>query len=88
MAIIMALQSAAYSSHQEICIFSDSQSVLKALISSHKIKNKSHLIWEILKLIFELKQAGKIVNLYWIPAHIGLEDDELADIAAKEAKNR
>lgn len=70
---------------KHIFIFSDSRSVLQAIFfKDYRIKS-SHLIWTIRKLLFELKQLGKDVQLVWIPAHVGIEGNEMANSAAKDA---
>lgn len=84
MAILSVLKAVRDSNKEEIVIFSDSLSVLKALESVKKRK-KSRLVWEICNEIVELQQAGKQVSLYWIPAHVGIQVNEKADREAREA---
>ena len=43
---------------------------------------------EIAKAIFRMSKTGKTVKLIWVPAHIGVEGNELADRYAKSAANR
>lgn len=85
MAIISALKLARDSHEGEIVIFSDSKSVLEALIGSKNPSPKSYLIWEIRRLMVELSNSGKAVSLFWIPAQVGIVGNERADWAAKEA---
>lgn len=85
MAILSALREYSNTSKPEILIFSDSKSVLQALLPNKKPNSKSYLIWEILSLLFDLKQRNTNVFLYWIPAHCGIKFNEMADQAAKAA---
>ena len=64
-------------------IFSDSQSAIVA-IKGKKFKNP--LIAELLTKLNNLCNHKKIV-LCWIPSHIGIQGNEMADSAAKTAQN-
>lgn len=87
MAILTALQIAKEKdNHSYIQIFTDSKSVLDAILSKSYWKTKSYLILEIRKIIYILESiGGKKVELYWIPAHKGLAFNEKVDSAAKES---
>lgn len=62
-------------------IFSDSLSVLQA-ISSRKI-NKSPLLKELFYWLYNLQQSHTVVNFAWIPSHVGINGNEVADAKAK-----
>ena len=64
-----------------IKIFSDSQAAIQAL-GNIRIKSKSVLT--ALEYMETLTSRVKHLTLSWIKAHIGIEGNELADIAAKE----
>lgn len=85
MAILIALQKCDEDTAQEIYIFSDSRNVLEAICSTKYSKKRSHLVWKILYLIHKLKSKDKEIKLFWIPAHVGIEFNELVDKSAKEA---
>ncbi|RLU25141.1 hypothetical protein DMN91_003233 [Ooceraea biroi] len=61
-------------------------SVLESLSQcGNRRKNRNHLIWEILDEISNIKREGGQVQLYWIPAHMGISPNERVDREAKEA---
>ncbi|GBO13458.1 hypothetical protein AVEN_248925-1 [Araneus ventricosus] len=64
-------------------IYSDSLSVLQALSSLHR---HSHpLAFSILDLHDRLVCKGFSILLCWVPSHVGISGNEIADIAAKHA---
>lgn len=68
----------------EYIIFSDSRSVLQALNGILKW-SASYLIFMIKEKLKKLRDRGKEVQFYWIPAHRGIYYNERADLAAKES---
>ena len=61
----------------------DSLSALQAIKGSiYKVKN--YIIYDIYNIITSLNNIGINVVLEWIPSHVGILGNELAD---KEAKN-
>lgn len=66
-------------------IFSDSRSVLQAVSSPPNVARMSYLVMYLKNLLKILQDEGKTVKLFWIPAHVGIAGNELADITAKEA---
>lgn len=71
---------------KHIVVMSDSQAVLKAY--QNNIFNVYHnrYVTEGKKICYKLKRKlDKNVTLIWIPAHIGIQGNELADKLAKEA---
>jgi len=85
MAILTALQRCESDIANLIFIFSDSKSVLEAISSNKNFKKRNHLIWEIIQSIYKLYSINKEIKLFWIPAHVGIECNELVDKLAKEA---
>lgn len=87
MVILSALELVSKATNVNASIFSDSQSVLQSLLNASKGLKRSYLILEILKLYNDLSKDGYNINLYWIPAHKGVDGNEMADRAAKEASH-
>ncbi|XP_011345609.2 uncharacterized protein LOC105284070 [Ooceraea biroi] len=85
MAICCALRHAQSTEVKTISVFSDSLSVLQAILSFNLLSNRSYLIREIINLVQNLLQNGRQVTIYWIPAHVGIQYNELADTLAKNA---
>jgi ribonuclease HI len=81
-AIRLALDIVDSSNFTSSYIFSDSMSCLQA-ISNHKFAHPD--ILEILEKCHNLQTNGKLVKFCWIPSHVGIKGNELADSAAKTA---
>lgn len=89
-AINLAVDIALESNETNVCIFSDSQSVLQALISTKtdaktncyilKIKQK----YELFTKLFPLAK----LKFIWIPSHVGIIGNESVDILAKNATKK
>ena len=79
-AIRMSLEVIERSSDRRFVIYSDSLSSLQA-IHSFDINNVT--VFNILKLYTQLTDAGKHITLCWIPSHVGIKGNEMADMAAK-----
>jgi ribonuclease HI len=82
--IHMALRIAMSHNYSQIIIFSDSQSALKAT-RNPGTPSGQYILVQIIQCLDQLQQSGKKASLHWIPAHQGIEGNERADIAAKEA---
>jgi kelch-like protein 2/3 len=81
-AILLALDIVDSSNFTSSYIFSDSMSCLQA-ISNHKFTHTD--ILEILEKCHALQTNGKLIQFCWIPSHVGIKGNELADNAAKTA---
>ena len=68
-----------------IHLFCDCQSAIDSLTTSKTQTTYQQIIDSIQELIRQLMQNGAPVHLHWTPGHIDLEENELADKAAKEA---
>ena len=68
---------------QNVTIYSDSQSSLKALSST---SNTNFFVNECRKTLDELPSTT-VVQFVWVKAHVGIIGNELADEAAKAASN-
>ena len=66
-----------------ICVLTDSKSALQAI--SGVSNNRIEAISNIINLIYDIKKSGREIKLQWIPSHIGLKGNDLADSAAKKA---
>ncbi|XP_014221265.1 uncharacterized protein LOC106648701 [Trichogramma pretiosum] len=64
-------------------IFTDSESVLKALSSAASLKTKSFLISNMKSKLYNINQQNKKVEFIWVPSHVDISGNELADSAAK-----
>jgi len=62
---------------------SDSRSSLQAL--QQNTSNRTELQREILFTCHQLISSGTSVSFLWVPSHVGVRGNELADVAAKEA---
>ena len=81
-AIDLALTYINLSTRDKFVIFSDSKSCIE---SFSNFKPINQYVKQILSRINYLMKKGKSVALCWIPSHIGIKGNELADRAAKTA---
>ena len=65
-----------------ICV--DNQASIRAIGNSSS-KSGQHIVQRIVEEIEKLRKSGYVIELHWIPAHMGIVGNELADKAAKEA---
>ena len=63
-------------------IFTDS---LSGLLAIRTVYPKHPLVQDILVRLTALDEAGKSVTFCWIPSHVGIRGNELADAAARRA---
>ncbi|CZT23093.1 uncharacterized protein RCC_08803 [Ramularia collo-cygni] len=92
-AIIDALEVARSSGSSHITDFAVRSDALWLVeeINDHRLgrrPSRSHAIQEIIGLIHKLQALSKSVSVEWVAAHQGIEGNEVADAAAKEAKLR
>ena len=64
-------------------ILSDSKSALQALLSRNA--KVQELIYSCLEIIMQLKERRISLKFQWVPAHVGVEGNEVVDKAAKES---
>ena len=81
-ALLQAVETIETMNHAKYTIYSDSRSAIEAM---QQFNPKSTIVKDIQTRIDALIRAGKLVTLCWIPAHVGLDGNEAADKAAKEA---
>ena len=84
MGILKALQWLDSNPPFQCVILSDSLSAIQAIGSGEKL---SALICEIRYNVFMLQNKGVDISFAWIPSHVGIKGNELADKAAKSALN-
>ena len=81
-AIELALVYIKMSKYTHFTIFSNSLSCLQSL---HSMNIDHTYILDILHNYYYVSNQGKIVNICWIPSHIGMHGNNEADKAAKSA---
>lgn len=66
-----------------VVILSDSKSALQAL--KHPNRNRKGMIYDIHTLVHQLHFRGCHVQFQWVPSHVGICGNDMADKAAKES---
>ena len=79
-ALEMALEFASTVKDDKIIIFSDSKSVLQTM--KHQSSTRVN---HALMLMHEMLKKGKSIKIQWIPSHVNICGNDLADSAAKSA---
>ncbi|EDN04466.1 predicted protein [Histoplasma mississippiense (nom. inval.)] len=82
--IHMGLNLILASDRRRAAIFTDNQAALKALQNPRRSSGQS-ILRRIIDALDRVRAQGLQVEFYWIPAHQGIEGNELADNLAKEA---
>ena len=81
-AVVAALDLAYHSSDSNFVIYSDSWSALEAI----KSFNSFHpLIQKVQEWLFWISCRRKSVHFCWVPSHVGIHGNEVADAKAKDA---
>ena len=85
LALLLALrQKVQTKTTREVTVFTDNQAAIRSLANPSERPGLA-TVRDIIKKIEQLRSLQIVVNLQWIPAHIGIEGNERADVAAKEA---
>lgn len=89
LAILLALEWVENSKTRKVLIGSDSSSALNSF-KNMQLDVRQDIMLEIAQTVYRIKRVGVIVKFIWIPAHIGVDGNELADKNAKKCnqKNR
>jgi len=87
LAIIWALKWVDEVQPRRAVICSDSASVLKTL-GGYNMGARPDLFMELMVLLYKIEKAGGSVGFLWVPAHVGVEGNEVADKAAKMTLKR
>lgn len=80
--MLAALLHAQICDKREIVVFTDSNPVLQILMPDTTI-NKVWLMTQILTTITHMRSAGQTIILAWIPSHVGIHKNKVADVGAK-----
>lgn len=70
--------------HTKVIICIDNQAAIRAIYCP-AASSGQHIVKFIVWIINALRSKGQEIELHWVPAHIGIEGNELADVAAKQA---
>ncbi|XP_076043615.1 uncharacterized protein LOC143026730 [Oratosquilla oratoria] len=85
MAMQGALEHALVSHSNSVVIHTDSLNLISCL---QQPKDNVYLITNIIALLHKLHLAGRNVIINWVPSHIGVHGNDLADAAADAARKR
>lgn len=80
-AILVALNQAIASDQKDMVIFTDSRSALESIKSC--LQHKNDRFFERLILLICKNNKDRRVTIAWIPAHVGIRGNEIADRLAK-----
>ena len=85
LAILMAVQWTEQNNIKGVIVCSDSLSALVSLqsFSSHC---RADIVYEIYETLYRLHHSQTKVRFMWIPAHRGIEGNEMADSLAKQSQ--
>lgn len=84
-AILNAINIVEESGCTRALIVSDSRSALQAISSPDLRGGKHRVIYEILRRLQEVTNNGLIVALMWVPSHINLYGNDVADYFSRQA---
>lgn len=81
--MLLAIQETENEDQEKTVIYTDSKSVMDALSLRRKTKNP--LLRDLIRMVNRMMLNGKVIHFCWIPSHVGISGNELADCAAKTA---
>lgn len=82
--ILMALMISLHHRRTQTTIFTDNQATLQALQKPGR-QSGQYILRSIIDALEHARQIGAEIEFHWVPAHQGIEGNELADKVAKEA---
>ncbi|VVC28773.1 Ribonuclease H-like domain,Ribonuclease H domain [Cinara cedri] len=86
-AILEALHFISNLAPNNYLIASDSMSCLQSLISNSFNSKLSPLVFQIKSYLYFLNQSNRLIQIIWIPGHVGVHGNEKADELAKSTSN-
>ncbi|XP_061747026.1 uncharacterized protein LOC133545438 [Nerophis ophidion] len=86
-AIYMAVNWIEENKARKVVVCSDSSSALTS-IKNITSETRLDIVYEIVQAIYRINKAGGVVTFLWVPAHVGVEGNELADRYAKQASTK
>ncbi|KAL0878791.1 hypothetical protein ABMA27_003821 [Loxostege sticticalis] len=69
--------------HDKFVILTDSKSGLQHIARCTSTVRGTPIAYTIINQLLELRQNSKLIKLQWIPAHVGISDNERVDYLAK-----
>ncbi|KAJ8004353.1 hypothetical protein DPEC_G00158290 [Dallia pectoralis] len=69
-----------------VVICSDSAAVLSSVMDGRS--DREDILGEMMGILLRLERQGVVVRFGWVPAHAGVEGNEVADLVAKSAVRR
>ena len=86
-ALLLSIQIISLKQIKNSIIFTDSRSVLEAIKNYSPLRknNTSHLVLEIISLLYYCKTNNLNTKLVWIPSHSNITNNDKVDHLAKEA---
>jgi ribonuclease HI len=69
---------------KQIAIYTDNQAAIWSIAKAEG-RLGAYILADIAQQVLELQDKGHLVIVRWIPAHVGIPGNEVADQAAKEA---
>jgi ribonuclease HI len=86
-AILEALHFISNLAPNNYLIATDFMSCLQSLIPNSFNSKLSPLVFQIKSYLYSLNQSNRLIKLIWIPGHVSIHDNEMADGLAKSTSN-
>ena len=82
--ILSALEIVYKKDYRAVIVFTDNQAAIRS-VANPDSQSGQYILLQILWMIENMRRKGIEPEFHWVPAHIGIEGNERADKAAKEA---
>ena len=86
MAIKKAIDHIKVTTPKEVIIYTDSLSAIQTIESGNS-KSNPKLLKQIQNVITEITKQGTKLEIHWIPSHVGISGNDIADNLAKASLN-